>query len=68
MQEQYGAASSGFNPYANDGPKTGKGAGDMPTKPPGMENFTEDQIRQMYEALETGQVSPELTKLLESMP
>ena len=68
MQDQnYGAASSSFNPYANDAPQNPGATGQRGPKPPGLENFTEDQILEMYKALETGQVSPELTKLLETM-
>ena len=76
MHEQmgeYGAASGSYNPYANDAPQMkpqpGSGGGGMPGQiPPGMENFTPDQIQQMMNALETGEVTPELTKLLASMP
>ena len=59
MQDQmgeFGAASGTYNPYANDGPqmKPQKGAGGMPNAPPGLENFTPEQIQEMYTALETG--------------
>ena len=64
MQDQFGSGDSGLNPYANDGPSQAPGPGMRGPKPPGLENFTEDQIIKMYKALETGEVDPELEKVL----
>ena len=68
MQDQFGQGDAGLNPYASDAPRQAPGPGQRGPKPPGLENFTEDQILQMYKALETGEVTPELEKLLAKMP
>ena len=68
MQDQFSSENSGLNPYANDGPKQAPRPGQRGPKPPGLENFTEEQILQMYKALETGEVTPELERLLAKMP
>ena len=70
MQSQmsdYADASGSYNPYASDDPKVKAKMDGMP-RPPGLENFTPAQVEQMYTALETGKVTPELEKLLASMP
>lgn len=71
MQAQmgdYADASGTYNPYATDDPKRKGGPGAGMPRPPGLENFTPAQIEQMYTALETGKVTPELEKLLANMP